>query len=173
VRGLAFLALALAALLASVAAAKTPLPSSPQGSGAEPTAGAGIVAGAPFKVRAALAQIGSFDDIEVYLFSKPVACSEVYFADPPYVKAHVHTEGTPLLVGKPSLQNGRDFVQVDFHPKGPKYYAIQPGASVTFTRVDARKTGVWHGRITVKRQRFEGKLFAYEGTFAARWCGRG
>lgn len=85
----------------------------------------------------------------------------------------VDTHGSPLLVGKPSLQNGVAYVQVDFHPaKGTKYFAVQPGASVTLTHVDPAKTGVWHGSLTVKQQRFEGHVFSYSGTFAARWCGK-
>jgi hypothetical protein len=61
-----------------------------------------------------------------------------------------------MLVGSPSLQNGVAFVQVDFHPTASdKDFAIQPGASITFTRIDPYKSGVWHGRLTVKRQTFE------------------
>jgi hypothetical protein len=161
-------------MLARLAGAKTPLPRHPEGAGREPTAGGGIIAGAPFRARYALALLDiSFDQVEIYLFPKRIACSDVLLASPPYVDVTVDTSGSPLLVGRPSLQNGRAFIQANFHPAtGNKYFAIQPGASITFTRVDTSHPGVWHGRLTVKRQHFEGRLFSYKGTFAARWCGR-
>jgi hypothetical protein len=59
------------------------------------------------------------------------------------------------------------------HPaKSSKYYAIQPGASITFTHLDPKIGSVWHGSVTVKKQKFEGKTFSYSGTFAALWCGK-
>ena len=42
----------------------------------------------------------SFDQIEIYLFPKRVACSDVAFANPPYVVVNVDTHGSPLLVGR-------------------------------------------------------------------------
>ena len=114
----------------------------------------------------------TFDQLELYLFAKPLACSDVAFAVPPFVDVIVDTSGTPLLVGRPSLQNRRAFVQVDFHPAtGNKYFAIQPGASITFTKVDSTRNGIWHGSLSVKRQTSEGHVFSYDGTFAAHWCG--
>ena len=98
---------------------------------------------------------------------------DILFADPPYVDVIVDTSGAPILVGHPSPANGKAFVQTDFHPAtGTRYYAIQPGVSLTFTHVDPRKNSVWHGTLTVKKQTFEGKVFSYAGTFAARWCGK-
>ena len=115
----------------------------------------------------------TFDQIEIYIFPRHVACSDVLYTQPPYVVVTIDTHGSPLLVGRPSLQNGVAYVQVDFHPaKGSKYFAIQPGASITFTHVDPAPKGVWHGSLTVKRQRFDGHVFSYSGTFAARWCGK-
>jgi hypothetical protein len=166
--------LTIVAVLASSAAAKTPVPSRPEGKGSEPTAGAGLIAGAPFHPRDALALLDiSFDQVEIYLFPRRVACSDVLLANPPYLEVTVDTNGSPLIVDHPSPQNGRAFVQADFHPgTGNKYYGIQPGVSITFTRIDTSRRGVWHGQLTIRRQRFKGRLFSYKGTFAARWCGR-
>lgn len=173
VRLLVLLAVA-AALLSPAANAKTPLPTKAQGSGNEPTAGGGVMPGKPFTARYALAVLDiSFDQIEIFLFPKKVACSDVNFATPPYVAVTVDTHGAPILVGKPSLQNGSAFVQVDFHPaKSSKYYAIQPGASITFTHIDPKLNSLWHGSLTVKKQQFERHTFSYSGTFAAVWCGK-
>lgn len=163
-----------AAVLSPAAGAKTPIPAKAVGSGNEPTAGGGVMPGKSFTARYAVALLDiSFDQVEIYLFPKHVACSDVLFTQPPYVAVTVDTHGSPLLVGKPSLQNGVAYVQVDFHPAtGSKYFAIQPGASITFTRVDPARNGVWHGSLTVKRQHFDGHVFSYSGTFAARWCGK-
>jgi hypothetical protein len=165
---------AAAALLAVPAGAKTPIPAKQTGAGSEPTAGGGVIAGQSFRAGYAVALLDvSFDQVEVYLFPKRVACSDVLFANPPYVVVTVDSNGAPMIVGHPSLQNGRAYVQADFHPAtGSKYYAIQPGVSITFTRIDPARNGVWHGSLTVKRQHFEGHLFAYAGTFAAHWCGK-
>ena len=173
IRLLVLLAVA-AALLSTAANAKTPLPTKQEGTGSEPTAGGGVMPGKSFSAHYALALLDiSFDQVEIYLFPKRVACNDVAFTSPPFVVVTVDTHGTPLLIGRPSLQNGQAFVQVDFHPAtGSKYFAIQPGASITFTRVDPTPNGLWHGSVTVKRQRFEGHVFSYSGTFSARWCGK-
>jgi hypothetical protein len=173
-RRLVLLLAVAAALLSPAANAKTPLPAKPAGTGNEPTAGGGVMPGKSFSAHYAVALLDiSFDQVEIYLFPKRVACSDVAFANPPYVDVVVETSGSPLLVGRPSLQNGRAFVQVDFHPAtGNEYYAIQPGVSITFTRVDPARNSLWHGSVTVKRQRLKGHVFSYSGTFAARWCGK-
>lgn len=165
---------AAALLLASAAFAKTPLPTKIEGAGSEPTVGGGVMPGGSFNAHYAIALLDiSFNQIEIYLFPKRVACNAVLFANPPFVQVTVDTDGSPLMVGRPSLQNGRAFVQVDFHPAAiNKYFAIQPGASITLTRVNPARNSTWHGRLTVKRQHFEGHLFSYSGTFAAHWCGR-
>lgn len=168
---LMLLCLIAAALALPTALARTPLPPRPQGAGKEPTARGGIVGGKRFRARSALAQYDASGDIYLYLFQKRVRCRLVTYADAPYIWVWVHTEGTPPVVGKPSLSNGRDFVQVNFVLKG-HYVAIQPGVRLVFTRVDPRRNGVWHGRLAVKRTRLKGRVYAYAGTFAARWCGR-
>jgi hypothetical protein len=116
----------------------------------------------------------SFDQLEIYLLPNRIGCSDILFVDPPYVQVTVDTHGAPLIVGRPSVQNGVAFVQVDFHPAtGSKYFAIQPDAAITFTKVDPTRNGVWHGKLTVKRQTFfKGHVFSYDGTFAAQWCGK-
>jgi len=163
-----------AVVLTPAALAGTPLPTKQEGTGSEPTAGGGVMPGKTFSARYALAQLDtSFNEIEIYLFPTKVACNGIFFANPPYVEVTVDTDGSPLIIGHPSLQNGKAFVQVDFHPATIKqYFAIQPGASVTFTHVDPARNSEWHGSVTVKQQRFEGHVFSYSGTFAALWCGK-
>ena len=168
------LAALVALAVARVAFAATPIPTKAQGSGSEATTGGGVMLGKPFAARYAdLVLDISFNQLQLYLFPRPVACGDVLYTQPPYVVVNVDTAGKPVVVGRPSVSNGVAFVQVDFHPAtGTKYYAIQPGASVTFTRVDPAKGGIWHGKLSVKRQQDEGHTFAYSGTFAAHWCGK-
>jgi NADH:ubiquinone oxidoreductase subunit 3 (subunit A) len=80
------LAAVAAALVVPAAHAKTPLPTKAQGSGNEPTAGGGVMPGKPFAAHYALVVLDiSFDQIELFLFPKKVACSDVNFATPPFV----------------------------------------------------------------------------------------
>ena len=164
----------LLSVLAAAALASTPIPAGPIGAGTERTAGGGIMLGKPFSARYALAQLDtSFNQVEIYLFPNPVACDRVFFTSPPYVKVTLDTHGSPILLDRPSPQNGVAFVQADFHPANAKiYFAIQPGVELTLTRVDPRQGRLWHGRLKVRRQRSEGHVFSYAGTFAARWCGK-
>ena len=105
--GLSLIAALLTALLAQSAAATTPLPPKAEGSGSEPTAGAAVMPGTPFTAHYAIAQLDiSFDQIEIFLFAKQVACNEVAFAPPPYLEVTLDTHGKPMIVGHPSLANG-------------------------------------------------------------------
>jgi hypothetical protein len=169
-RALALVAVVTGVLAAS-ALARTPLPSKAQGSGAEPTAGGGIVAGAPFAARSAIARYDTASgDIYVYLFKRQAGCHLVSFSDAPYVWVWIHTEGTPLDVGRPMRTSGTTrFAQVNF-VLADHYVAVQPGVRLTFTRVDPAKGSLWHGRLVVARTTYKGKVFSYNGTFAARWC---
>jgi hypothetical protein len=154
--------------------AKTPLPAKPYGAGKEPTAGGGTIGGKPFHAVSAVAQYDvPGGDIYIYVFAKRVTdpCRIVSYGDAPYVWTWLHTEGTPPVVGKPSRSNGHDVVQVNFVLHG-HYVAVQPGVKLVLTRVDSRRGGVWHGRLTVKKQTLNGKAYAYSGTFAARWCAK-
>jgi hypothetical protein len=162
------------AVAGRVALASTPIPAKAEGTGNEATTGGGVMLGQPFAAKYADAVLDiSFDQLQIYIFPKKVACSDVLYIPAPYIEVTVDTARKPIVVGHPSVANGIAYVQVDFHPaKSEKYYAIQPGASITFTRVDPSKNGVWHGKLSVKRQRDEGGVFSYGGTFAAHWCGK-
>jgi hypothetical protein len=166
----AVLALAFAA---AATAAGTPYPPPTGGTGAQPTGGGGTGAGVAFRPRYALATYEPIGGHYVlYLTQKPVSCSQAYLATPPYLTVSV-VSGSPLVVGKPSLQRGTsDFVQVDFYVSATHYYAVQPGVKLVLTRVDATPSALWHGTLAVPTTRFEGKTFAFDGTFSARWCGR-
>jgi hypothetical protein len=161
-----------AALIAAAAAAKTPLPPKPVGSGHEPTAGGGVMAGVPIRPRYALAEYDSAgEDIYLYLSPRRIKCGVLSYEQAPYVWVILHTEGTPPRVGKPSLSNGRDIVQVNFTFKD-HYVSATPGVILVFTRISAARNSVWHGSLAVKKLSHDGRAYSYKGTFAARWCGK-
>lgn len=166
------LVVVVAGVVVASALGKTPLPSKAQGTGEQPTAGGGVVASVPFTARSALVQYDKASgDVYVYLFKKKAGCHLVSFSDAPYVWVWIHTEGTPLDVGRPMRTSGTSrFVQVNF-VLHDRYIAVQPGVRLTFTRVDPARRSLWHGRLTVARKTNKGKVFSYSGTFAARWCG--
>jgi hypothetical protein len=160
-----------ACLLATSAAATTPYPPRAGGSGAESTGGGGTGGGVSFKPRFALATYDGSNYV-FYLTAQQLACKDTVLAKPPYLTVTIVT-GAPLVVGTPTVNNGsQSFVQVDFFVAPVHYYAIQPKVRLLLTRVNPARNGVWHGHLTVPLTRFEGKTFAFDGTFAARWCGR-
>jgi hypothetical protein len=171
----AFFAVAVVALpMAGVASGKTPFPPRTAGVGTEPTGGGGSGAGVVFQPRYGIATyepIGG--NYVIYLTDKPLSCARTYLATPPYLTVSIVTAGSPLLVGRPSLQRpDAAFVQADFYVSATHYYVVQPGVKLVLTHIDARPTALWHGRLTVPTTHFEGKTFSFAGTFAARWCGR-
>jgi hypothetical protein len=170
---LAISALALA-LAGAATAAKTPYPPPTGGAGAETTGGAGLGAGVAFHPTFALATYEPIGGHYVlYLLPKPATCAQAYLAKPPYLTVSVVTAGSPLVVGKPSLQQGdANFVQVDFYVSTTHYYAVQPGVRLVLTRVASAPGSTWHGTVAVPTTHFEGKTFSFAGTFAARWCGK-
>ena len=162
-----------------VAAALGPYPSQHEGTGAEPTSGAGIFAGTAFKPHSALAryelgvsccpskQIGQLD---VYLFERAgVTCAKLDDArSQRNVSYTVETSGKKVPVGHPPP--GSLFQQASFNVTGVTT-GFQVGVEIVFTRVDTTPNALWHGGITVPRTTFNGKTYAFKGTFAARWCG--
>ena len=159
---------------AGVAVAKVPFPPPTAGTGTEPTAGSGTGAGVVFRPRYGIA---TYEPISgsyvIYLTDKPLPCTRTYLATPPYLTVSIVTAGSPLVVGKPSLQQpDKSFVQTDFYVSTTHYYAVQPGVKLVLTRIDAKPKALWHGRLTVPLTHFEGKTFSFTGTFAAGWCGR-
>src|SRR5207253_8412200 len=128
-------------------------------------------AGLTFRPRYALATyIGISGYYVLYLTQKPVSCTRTYLAQPPYLTVSIVTAGSPLLVGRPSLQRGnKNFVQVSFYVARTHYYSIQPGVRLVLTRVTAKRDALWHGRLTVPKTRITGAAsFSFSGTFAAR-----
>ena len=109
-----------------------PFPPPTAGTGTEPTAGSGTGAGVVFRPRYGIA---TYEPISgsyvIYLTDKPLPCTRTYLATPPYLTVSIVTAGSPLVVGKPSLQQpDKSFVQTDFYVSATHYYAVQPGVKL-------------------------------------------
>jgi hypothetical protein len=169
----------LAALVVSAAATPGLYPAQNEGSGKEPTAASGIFAGSSFVARSALVdyELGAsccpqktVGQVNVFLSEQAgVRCSTLEDAKSKrFFSYTVETNGKKLPVGR--VPPSAWFQQASFNIVGLTT-GFQPGVSIVFTRIDTRKNAVWHGRIAVPRQEYNGKTYALTGTFAARWCG--
>ncbi len=169
----------LALPLVVFAAALGPYPAQHAGTGREPTAGTATFAGTPFVPRSALVryELGAsccpqktVGQLNVYVFERAgVSCATLDAARSQRFFAYqVETDGKKLPVGHAPAAAW--FQQASFNVVGLTT-GFQPGVSIVFTRIDTGSHGVWHGRIKVPRQKFNGKTYAFTGTFAGAWCG--
>jgi hypothetical protein len=170
---------AAAVLLGAAALALGPYPAQHEGAGKEPTAGGGVFAGSAYVARSALVryEIGAsccpskkIGDVNVYVFEQAgIACKGL---DDARAKRNfsytVESNGRKVPVGKAPPASW--FQQASFNAKGVTT-GFQPGASILFTRIDTAPNALWHGRIELRRVSYDGKTYAWAGTFAARWCG--
>ena len=64
------------------------------------------------------------------------------------------------------------FLTINRNPHVPtKVAGLKQGARLTFTSVDSYPGGVWRGVLKVATRRYgNGKVYGYNGTFAAKWC---
>jgi hypothetical protein len=169
----------LAVLAAAVAVAPGPYPAQHQGAGHATIEGRGVFAGTAFVPRSALVdyELGksccpdkTVGEVTVYLFEAPgVGCSKLEQAKGKrFFSYEVETDGKKLPVGRAAP--AKFFQQASFNIVGLTT-GFQPGVSIVFTRIDTRPGGIWHGRISVPRQTYNGKTYALRETLAARWCG--
>ena|SRR5579862_6833765 len=166
-------------LLLAVLAAPGPYPAQHAGRGSEPTGATGIFAGTGFVARSALVDYelgasccpqGTVGQVNVFLFEHAgVRCATLEQAkDRRFFSYTVETDGKALPIGRDAPASL--FQQASFNIVGLTT-GFQPGVSIVFTRIDTADNGVWHGRISVPRQKYHGKTYALSGTFAAGWCG--
>jgi hypothetical protein len=162
-----------------VLAALGPYPAQHEGAGKEPTTATGIFAGTQFVPRSALAdyELGAsccpqktVGQVNVYLFEQPgVGCGNLEKAKGKrFFSYTLETDGKTLPAGR--VAPASLFQQASFNVVGSTT-GFQPGVSITFTRIDTAPGGEWHGRIKVPLQKFGGKTYSLDGTFAADWCG--
>lgn len=144
------------------------------GVGAESISGGGVVAGSPFRTRAAVvAWSRHWGTLTLYLLArKSVTCRTLQAStERPGHLIQVYVTNEPHVpVGRPVSDPQVAFVTI--YPTKPMHVAgLKQGARLTFTRVDSYPGGVWHGIFKVPHRIYgDGELYGYSGTFAATWC---
>ena len=174
--GVAALALLLFAVVPASAGVEQTFPRLRVGIGHEPTSGGGVVAGEAYVTHAAvIAWNRRFHNLNLYLLSrKTVTCGTLQRVSrkPGHVIQVYVTNRPHVDLGRPLGNAQVAFVTVYRNPKIPMHVAgLKEGGKLTFTRIDSYPGGVWHGVFQVPRRVYgDGKLYGYNGTFAARWC---
>lgn len=146
------------------------LPDVAVGSGNEPTAGVGRIAGAPFHPVSALV----FDTTlgpEVDIYGRHERCNDIEgvvngsLGPAPYISV------TELLTGRPNsippVNHAISGETVDYSV-GNSGVVDATSPRVVFTRIDTRSGGVWHGSVS-SVDPVNG--YDFTGTFAGAWCG--
>ncbi len=146
------------------------------GFGDQPNAGGGVIGGDTYVTRnAVIAWNRHWHTLTLYLLwrrsvtcrtlravtTKPGHLIQVWVTDKPHV-----------TVGAPMAGPQVAFLTVYRNANRPTHVAgLKSGAQLMFTRVDSYPKGVWHGIFKVPRNVYgDGKVYGYNGTFAAKWC---
>jgi hypothetical protein len=174
--GLATLVVLLAVTASAYGAVRTSFPALRLGSGNEPTAGGGVVAGDRYVARSAVVVWNrKWSNLTLYLFWRHgVDCGNLKRAltRPGHLIQIFVTHKPDVTIGLRLTDAQVTFETTYKDPNVPMSIAgLKHGAQLTFTRVDSHPHGVWHGRFTVPHRAYgDGKVYGYNGTFAANWC---
>jgi hypothetical protein len=146
------------------------------GIGDEPTAGGGVIAGDNFVARSAVIVWNSkWNNLRLYIFPRTgVTCSKLIRAvqKPGHVIQVFVTNQRHVAVEQPVTDPQVGFMTIFRNPKIPMHISgLKHGASLEFSRVDSYPGGVWHGTFKVPQRIYgNGRLYGYNGTFAAKFC---
>jgi hypothetical protein len=175
-RGVVVLAVLLVAALPAQAEQQQAFPRLRLGLGNEPTSGGGVVAGDRYVTKSAvIAWNRKWNNLTLYLvWRKKITCATLRrtITKPGHlVQVHV-TDEPRVNVGRPVANPQVAFLTIFRNPKVPtKIAGLKHGAWLKFTRMDSFPGGVWHGIFKVPQRYYgDGKLYGYNGTFAAKWC---
>ena len=178
-RKLLLVAVATSALAAPVApgAVQSAFPLQRAGVGSERTTGGGFIAGQPFVTRSSVVVWSrKWNSLTLYfLRQKNVNCKNVLRVaglPGPVIQVSITNKPHIIAVTRPVAILGTIFVVIPRDPAAPQQASgLKFGPTLTLTRVDTHPQGVWHGRFIVPRRAYgDGKIYAYHGTFAAKWC---
>ena len=140
------------------------------------TSGGGVVAGKAYATRtAAVAWNRKFNSLTLYLlWRRQVTCGTLRnVVSKPGNLIQVYVTNKPrVYVGRPMPNAQVAFVTVYRDPNRPEHISgLKHGAQLTFTSVDSYPGGVWHGVFKVPTRAYgNGRIYGYNGTFAAKWC---
>jgi hypothetical protein len=172
----AVVALAVATAAPAAARVEQAFPRERLGTSLLVTSGGGTVAGDTYVTRsAAVVWSRRWNALTLYLFwRRNVTCGALLRAvQQPGHLVQVHVASEPRVrVGKPMADSQVAFVTIYRNPSTPEHIAgLKRGAQLTFESVDSYPGGVWRGRFTLPTRMYgDGKVYGYDGTFAAKFC---
>lgn len=140
------------------------------------TSGGGVVNGDRYVTKTAvIAWSRKLNTLTLYLFwRKPVTCATfVKAVNTPGHLIQVHVTSVPRVhVRQPMANPQVAFMTVYRNRNLPPHVAgLKHGGQLTFQSVNTFPGGFWRGIFKVPTRIYgDGKLYGYNGTFAARWC---
>lgn len=140
------------------------------------TSGGGIVAGHPYVTRsAAIVWSRRWNTLTLYLFRrKRFACRALSHAvQVPGHLIQIHVTDSPRVhITRPMARPQVAFLTVYRNRSLPTHVAgLKHGAKLIFDSVNSYPRGVWKGRFMLPTRVYgDGKIYGYNGTFAARFC---
>lgn len=173
---LALLIVLLAAAVPASAHLQQAFPRERVGTSLLVTSGGGVVTGDRYVTRAAvIAWSRKWNTLTLYLlWRRNVTCATfLRVADMPGHLIQVHVTSVPQVhVGRPVADPQVAFLTISRDPSRPERVAgLKHGAQLTFQSVDSYPGGVWRGVFKVPARVYgDGKLYGYNGSFAARFC---
>jgi hypothetical protein len=145
-----------------------------RGSGTDPTTGGGTTGGRSFSPQSALV-FADQEGLEVAFYDHPWDCASVtqFYSQIGDYDVEVVISKNPAYASSLPVNKAISPETVWFnYQSGPSASVSTgvPSSKLVLTRIDTRSGGVWHGILSVPSFTQDGKTFAYQGTFAARWC---
>jgi hypothetical protein len=143
--------------------------------GALPARGRAIIGGTTVQLRYAAAfprtaPDGSSGGYAIILAAKPVRCNELYHLPDQnrlgtgwaLVSLYPTKDGAP--------PTGKDVHGEIDYPVEDAYASLARGVSIALSNAAPVRGSVWRGRAVQGARKVEGKMYALNVTFAARWC---
>ena len=140
------------------------------------TSGGGVVTGDKYVTHAAVvAWSRRWNTLTLYLlWRKHATCSTfLRVIQMPGHLIQVHVTSAPHVhVRRPMANPQVAFLTIYRDPSRPEHVSgLQHGARLVFRSVDSYPGGIWRGTLKVPTRVYgDGKVYGYNGTFAAKWC---
>jgi hypothetical protein len=145
----------------------------PAAAAAPQVTGTATIGGSKVELRYARAFLrqsnGASGGWAIVLSPQPVRCSDVKLlpASSPLHQPWALIALYPTKDGLP--QTGRVAGEIDY-PVGDAYASLARGVRIMFTAAQPFAGGTWRGNIVQQLRSVEGKRYALNAHFSARWC---
>jgi hypothetical protein len=145
----------------------------PAGAAAPQVSGTATIGGSPVELRYARAFLrqsnGASGGWAIVLSPAPVRCRDLKLL-PASSPLHQPWALVALYPSKDGLpQTGHVSGEIDY-PVGDAYASLARGTRIVFTAAQPFAGGTWRGRAVQQARTVEGKRYALNVHFSARWC---